>query len=222
MFSDRVDGLLRGLGFAHGLGVGSVGRGGGLALLWRSEMEVRLESLDKMHIDVTFLDPLTREEKWRFTGFYGESRRELRYRSWECLQMLRGRSSLPWLCMGDFNEALHESEHFGGAGRRENQMEGFRDAVDFCGFTDLGFIGLPYTWDNRQEGDHNVKVRLDRGLASDSFLDLYREVKVCMFKIHCRIIAVCWLNAWSIRQAGEEERIFDTRTCGSVTQATWL
>ena len=80
-FSDRVDGLLRALGFAHGLGVDSFGRGGGLALLWRTEVDVQLQSLDKLHIDVAVLDPLTKEEKWRFTGFYGESRRELRYRS---------------------------------------------------------------------------------------------------------------------------------------------
>jgi hypothetical protein len=48
-----------------------------------------------------------------------------------------------------------------------------------CGFTDLGYIGLPYTWDNRQEaGDRNVKVRLDRGLANDPSLNLFRQVKV--------------------------------------------
>lgn len=137
-----------------------------------------MESLDKMHIDVTVLDPVTKMDKWRFTGFYGESRRELRFRSWERLKLLNDQSSLPWLCVGDFNEVLHASEHFGGAGRSERQMEGFREAVSVCGFTDLGFIGLPYTWDNRQDADHNIKVRLDRGLATDPFLGLYREVKV--------------------------------------------
>jgi hypothetical protein len=41
-FSDGVDGLLRSLGFAHGLGVGSHGRGGGLALLCKEEVHVKL------------------------------------------------------------------------------------------------------------------------------------------------------------------------------------
>lgn len=176
LFSDQVDVLLRFLGFAYGLGVGSIGRGGGLALLSKDDVDVRLQSLDKLHIDVAVLDPISKVEKWRFTGFYGEAWRELRYRSWACLELLQGRSSLPWLCVGDFNEVLHASEQFGGAGRTERQMEGFKDAV--CGFTDLEFIGLPYTWDNRQEGDHNIKVRLDRGFATDPFLNLYREVKV--------------------------------------------
>jgi hypothetical protein len=177
-FSDRVDGLRLALGFSHGLGVGSFGRGGGLALLWKEEVEIRLQSLDKLYIDVAVLDPVTTADKWRFTGFYGESRRELRYRSWDCLKLLNDSSSLPWLCAGDFNETLHASEQFGSAGRTEWQMEGFREAVSIGGFSDLGFIGLPYTWDNCQDGDHNIKVRLDMGFATNSFLDLYREVKV--------------------------------------------
>jgi hypothetical protein len=41
-FSDGVDGLLRSLGFAHGLGVGNHGRDGGLALLWKEEVHVKL------------------------------------------------------------------------------------------------------------------------------------------------------------------------------------
>lgn len=44
-------------------------------------------------------------------------------------------------------------------------MDGFRDAVSLCGFSDLGFIGLPFTWDNHQQGDQNIKVRLDRAFA---------------------------------------------------------
>lgn len=57
-------------------------------------------------------------------------------------------------------------------------MESFRNAVQFCGFSDLGFIGLPYTWDNRQHGSDNVKVRLDRGLATSNFIDLFKHTKV--------------------------------------------
>jgi hypothetical protein len=28
-------------------------------------------------------------------------------------------------------------------------MDGFRDAVEVCGFADLGYVGLPWTWINR-------------------------------------------------------------------------
>jgi len=71
-FDDSVDGLVRSLGMAGGFGVGSFGRGGGLALLWSNEVEVKLESYNKLHIDVTVT--LSPEVQWRFTGFYGESK----------------------------------------------------------------------------------------------------------------------------------------------------
>lgn len=46
------------------------------------------------------------------------------------------------------------------------------------GLMDLGFLGLPFTWDNRQEVNNNIKVRLDRGLANSELLDLFYEAKV--------------------------------------------
>jgi hypothetical protein len=173
-----VDVLVRDLGLAFGVGVGSYGRGGGLALLWSRDVDIKLESCDKLHIDATVIDPGTQSPLWRFTGFYGESRRELSHHSWECLKHLSTTNELPWLCAGDFNEVLEAHEQYGGQTRSERQMDGFRDAVQVCGPMDLGFIGLPYTWDNRQEGDDNIKVRLDRGLANSAFLELFKETKV--------------------------------------------
>jgi hypothetical protein len=149
IFSDSVDTLKCSLNFLNGVGVGSFGRGRGLAMLWTRDVEVKLNTYDKLHIDISVLDSVTMEEKWRFTGFYGAARRELRHRSWDCLRLLNSRARLPSLCAWDFNETLVAEEQFGGKRRSERQMEGFREAVDLCGFTDLGFIGLPYTWDNR-------------------------------------------------------------------------
>lgn len=80
-FSNSVEGLLRKLGLANGLGVGSFRRGGGLALLCSRELKIKLQSCDKLHIDVVVLNPETDEEVWQFTGFYDEPRREHRCRS---------------------------------------------------------------------------------------------------------------------------------------------
>ena len=65
------------------------------------------------------------------------------------MKFLRTRNTLPWLCAGDFNEILDATEQFGGLVRPESQMDGFQDVVEVCGFADLGFSGLPWTWDNR-------------------------------------------------------------------------
>lgn len=38
---------------------------------------------------------------------------------------------------------------------------------------DLGYHGVPFTWDNRQDGEANVKVRLDRFLANLAYIQMY-------------------------------------------------
>jgi hypothetical protein len=52
-------------------------------------------------------------------------------------------------------------------------MSAFRDCLDVCGLTDLGFKGYEFTWNNKREGADNVQCRLDRGTATTSFLDLF-------------------------------------------------
>ena len=49
---------------------------------------------------------------------------------------------LPWFCVGDFNEIVKSEEKMGGASRPERQMVAFKEALDFCGFCDLGLWDL--------------------------------------------------------------------------------
>ena len=108
--------------------------------------------------------------EWRFRRFYGVSRSEDRHHSWRCLRTLHAIPHQAWLCLGDFNETLFGTEHFSRAARPEWQMRAFRQVLEDCSLQDLGFTGLPFTWDNRQAGNMNVKARLDRGLANEAFL----------------------------------------------------
>ena len=57
-------------------------------------------------------------------------------------------------------------------------MRAFHDVVSDCAFQDLGWSGVPYTWDNRQSGNANVKAILDQGLVYDSFLGLFYYASV--------------------------------------------
>jgi hypothetical protein len=44
-------------------------------------------------------------------------------------------------------------------------MADFRDMLSFCNLFDLGFSGIPWTYDNKQKGPGNVRVRLDQAVA---------------------------------------------------------
>ncbi|XVE72246.1 hypothetical protein DITRI_Ditri11bG0024200 [Diplodiscus trichospermus] len=105
--------------------VDCVGRAGGLALLWKNEMDLEVLNFFRNHIDAV-VKGLDGEAPWRFTGYYGEPKVNMRHNSWSLMHRLDGLSDLPWICLGDFNEITSMEEKVEGAVRAERQMFGFR------------------------------------------------------------------------------------------------
>lgn len=142
------------------------GQSGGLALLWKKDVNVRVNpGMSRYHIDadVTGEDGFV----WRLTSIYGEPKHGEKEKTWKLLRILHGRSSLPWMCFGDFNEILFASEKQGGPDRSHACMDKFRSALEFCELEDLGFVGDPYTWRNHSHrADSYIKERLDRAIAN--------------------------------------------------------
>jgi endonuclease/exonuclease/phosphatase family metal-dependent hydrolase len=97
---------------------------------------------------------------------------------WDHLKALKASSSLPWVVLGDFNEALWQYEHFSARQCPEPQMAAFRDCLQICELKDIGFSVLPYTYENKRDGNHNVRVRLDRVVADDEWRDIYSASSV--------------------------------------------
>jgi endonuclease/exonuclease/phosphatase family metal-dependent hydrolase len=136
----------------------------------------------------------------------------MRKESWYLLRFLHAQSMVPWLCAGDFNKVLTEEEHFGVNDREVWQMEAFQDMAVDCGFTDLGFRGLPFTWDNKPKGDRNVKARLDRNVKArldrafgdDRFLNALGGTSVEHIQLaksdHCALLV-------SVRQQVAPQRV---------------
>ena len=55
-------------------------------------------------------------------------------------------------------------------------MERIRSRVDSYNFKDLGYIGPDFTWCNMQEGDDKIYLRLDKALATQNWIEKYKEV----------------------------------------------
>ena len=143
----RMERIKNEIGLANGLFVPCVGRKGGLAMLWARDIDLEIKSYSSNHIDAVINDTES-SYKWRLTGFYGHPETHERYESWHLLAFLNNQLHLPWLCLGDFNKILSNSEKQGGAIRSQQQMDGFRKVVNYCAFKDLGYCGSDFTWCN--------------------------------------------------------------------------
>ncbi|XP_021715945.1 uncharacterized protein LOC110683843 [Chenopodium quinoa] len=154
-----------------------MGRSGGLALLWRKGLDVVLQSMSVHHIDVEVRGGLG-DMLWRMTGFYGWPEVQNRHLSWSLLRELASHSTLPWMCIGDFNEILYESKKSGVNDRAEWQMSNFRDAINFCGFSCIPFLGYEFTYDNGRGEGENYQSRLDRALATVGWNDFFPNAHV--------------------------------------------
>lgn len=86
-------------------------------------------------------------------------------------------NSLPWVTIGDFNEILSYSEKEGGSQRRQSLIDNFRSTINDCLLFDIGFIGPRFTWNNRRRIS-SIKERMDWGLATQSWFDLFPSAHV--------------------------------------------
>ena len=59
------------------------------------------------------------DDAWRFTGFYWDSDTASQENSWNLLRDLSQCLTLPWFCVGDFNEILKIEEKQGWLDRPE-------------------------------------------------------------------------------------------------------
>jgi hypothetical protein len=134
-------------------------------LFWDDAIKLKVLSYSMHYIDTLIRDG-DYHASWCATFVYGEPRAQNRQVMWELLKRIKPVSSVPWLLIGDFNEVMWSFEHFSARRRPEKQMMEFRDILSHCEVHDIGFCGMPWMYDNKQVGDRNVRVRLDRAVPS--------------------------------------------------------
>ena len=195
------------LGLKGCLARSCVGRSGGVALFWEESLIVNLVTISDKAIDVS-VQECPASPVWRITFIYGEPRVQDRHLTWEFMKRIKFRDSNPWVMMGDFNETMWQFEHFSETKRGERQMEAFRDALDFCEFHDVGFSGLPWTYDNKQFGRRNVRVRLDRVVATEAWSKLFEHASVEHLVSPCSDHCPVLLRLGPTEQRTDSRKIF--------------
>ena len=152
------------------------GRDGGVAIIWKRDVDFPVDTYSPNHIDAIINKG--KEDEWWFTGFYGEPGTRNRYISWATLRRLKSKYSLSWLCADNFNEITRANEKFEGRLRLSKQMEDFRDVLDECGFQDLRFSSNKFTWCNGHGEGHTMWEKLDRAVGAVEWMDMFPASKV--------------------------------------------
>lgn len=156
--------------------------GGGLALLWKANVQLDVINYTEHHI----LAKVMEEDGyvWFLTGFYGWAEVSQKQKSWALLSHLSSFVDGPWCCIGDFNAILFSSEKQSTHPPPYKQMEEFGSALDSCNLADLGFHGYPLTWNNKRPGNANTRERLDRAVANTAWREKFPASTVCHLFSH--------------------------------------
>lgn len=83
----------------------------------------------------------------------------------------------------------------------------FRDTLLDCGLQDIGFEGNPFTCSNHREDSHFVQERLDRFVASPSWISLFPTMVITIFPVMYLITFLLYLLIVTIpKNGGDNER----------------
>ena len=173
----RIESLRWRLGLTNLVVKDYKGKSGGLAIFWRKEINLQLRGISRFYIDADVVE--TDGFIWQFTGFYGEPKTDQKDLSWKPMRSLNASRRRPWLCVGDFNEVLLGYEKEGGQPKAQGCMDRFREALDDCSLTDLGFVRDPFTWrNNYRNSDNYIRECLDRAMADDAWCSRFSNFRV--------------------------------------------
>ena len=164
------------LGYRSMLAVPSVRRSGGLALLWKDDVTINTQTYYLNHIDAKIM--VSPQVEGHLTGVYGHLKDQRNKETWALLWHLHSRASMPWVCIGDFNEILSSDEKSGGVPKPLGPMQDIWSTLLHCDLVDLGYQGYKYTWRNGRRVSMFVEERLDRACANSKWRDMFPTTKV--------------------------------------------
>lgn len=124
--------------------VPSIGRGGGLWLLWSDNVSVSIiESTFYYIVAEVQLQPHL--QPWLLFATYGDCDDRMNFQIWDRIRHYIHHSGMPLCTIGDFNCIMDPNEKTGGVFTFKPKNKKFRAFVQQAGLIDLGHTGPAYT-----------------------------------------------------------------------------
>lgn len=145
---------------------------GGLALAWRSEMDIDCLQSNVHHISwLVYSNPP--HQPWILSSVHGPSYWLNKSSFWFELSNLGEKFAGPWLVLGDLNAISSQSDKLDGKPYSFSSQVPFISFIHSNGLIDLGYSGNPFTWTNKRQGKANIRELLDQCLSNREWLSLF-------------------------------------------------
>lgn len=119
----------------------------------------------------------------RASWIYGTLYHEHKKMFWSGLRSLLKATDSPWICGGDINEFIWQSEKSGGMVNSPNHPMYLFDFMTHAELIDLGFCGPQFTW-NGTRNTHLVQELIDCVLANAAWQELWPNSPI----LHCPMV----------------------------------
>lgn len=97
------------------------------------------------------------------------------------------------------------------------KMFAFRTTLANCDLMDLGFTGRWYTWERGRFAENNIRERLDRGVANQTWWDCFPNFTVTHFfhsiSDHCSILINSKGSNLACYRVGRRQFRFNAKWC---------
>lgn len=109
---------------------------------------------------------------------YGSPDRSLQQKLWRDLGQSQCNIQEPWIAIGDFNTVTYKEEVSSPGTYADQRSKDFNDWINSEALIDLGYTGKHFTWKRGKSASTFKGARLDRGLCSVEWLDLFPNTKI--------------------------------------------
>lgn len=136
-------------------------------------------------------------------------------------------NNLPWVIIGDMNNVLSQDDKRGGRPYPQWLIQGFVEVVNECWLVDMSLIGYPFTWEKGYGTKKWVEVRLDKALATEDFLEMFKDARLTNIEVttsdHCHLLLEpCICNAiHTVRPFRIENAWLREPMCKQIVEEAW-
>lgn len=151
---------------------------GRIVIFWNPdlfEVNILRSSSQVVHCDVVIK---CLRSKVLISFVYGYNEGKDRLPLWQDLIDLGQNSNVPWMCLGDFNAILSDSDRISRASPNLQDIDDFRQCLSLANLVELPFIGPKFSWSNKQLNGARIWSKIDRVLGNLDLIQNYPKIVI--------------------------------------------